>query len=203
MSRAPGGTPSDAAGAPDVALTPLVAEVVERHDLVFDDLEIRPAGRRVVVRVTVEAAGAPGVDDGPAAGADLDAVAAISREVSAAIDEHEERAGAVLGEYTLEVTTPGTDRPLTHVRHWRRAWLRRVASTLADGTEVVGRVGAVTPPTGTDDPGSATVTLAVERGTREIALADVVRAVVEVEFKPAPEAQVETLREDRRAKEER
>jgi ribosome maturation factor RimP len=188
----PVGPPAGAAAAD--ALSPLVAEVVERAGLVLDALDVRPAGRRQVVRVVVDTPDAPAVDDGPATGVDLDAVAAISRDVSAAVDAHEETSGAVLGEYTLEVTTPGTDRPLTQERHWRRAWLRKVAVTLADGTTATGRVGAVA--------GDA-VTLVVEKGTlREIPLDQVTRAGVEVEFKPAPEAEVEALTADRREKEQ-
>ena len=203
-SRAP--TParaSDAAAPPpagsaDAArLTPAVAEVVERAGFVLDDLEVRPAGRRRVVRVVVDTAEVPGPTDGPAAGADLDAVAALSRELSGVLDAADEATGAPAlapeGEYTLEVTTPGTDRPLTTPHHWRRAWLRRVAVTLADGTAVTGRVGAVD-----DTDGAAVVTLAEtgRRGTtlRELALDTVARAGVEVEFKPPSEAEVEALR---------
>lgn len=181
------------AGAAADALSPVVAEVVERAGFVLDTLDVRPAGRRQVVRVVVDTPDEPSVDDGPATGVDLDAVAAISREVSAAVDAHEERSGSLLGEYTLEVTTPGTDRPLTEVRHWRRAWLRKVAVTLADGTTVTGRVGAVT---------ADAATLVVEKGAlREIPLDQVTRAGVEVEFKPAPEAEVEALQADRSEKE--
>ncbi|MEJ2867869.1 ribosome maturation factor RimP [Actinomycetospora sp. OC33-EN08] len=181
-------------GAAATALTPVVADVVERAGFVLDDLDVRPAGRRHVVRVTVDTPDAPAVDDGPAGGVDLDAVAAISRDVSAAVDAHEEAHGAVLGEYTLEVSTPGTDRPLTEPRHWRKAWLRRVAVTLDDGTKLSGRVGAVT---------DSAVTLAVGKGLQEVPLDRVERAGIEVEFKPASDAQVEALRADRTDKETR
>jgi ribosome maturation factor RimP len=50
-------------------------------------------------------------------GIDLDEVAEVSRAISAALDT-----GNAFGEaaYTLEVTSPGVDRPLTEPRHWRR-----------------------------------------------------------------------------------
>ena len=73
-------------GAAATALTPVVVDVVERAGFVLDDLDVRPAGRRHVVRVTVDTPDAPGPDDGPAGGVDLDAVAALSRDVSAAVD---------------------------------------------------------------------------------------------------------------------
>ncbi len=201
-SRAPTPARDPAAAAPpagsaDAArLTPAVAGVVERAGFVLDDLEVRPAGRRRVVRVVVDTADVPGPADGPSAGADLDAVAALSRELSGVLDAAEADGTPALapeGEYTLEVTTPGVDRPLTTPHHWRRAWLRRVAVTLTDGVTLTGRVGAVT---GAD--GSAAVTLAEtgRRGTtlREVALDTVARAAVEVEFKPPSEAEVDALR---------
>jgi ribosome maturation factor RimP len=198
VSRAPVGSPTGAAAD---ALRPVVDDVVARAGFVLDELDVRSAGRSLVVRVTVDSTEAPGVDDGPAGGVDLDAVADLSREVSAAVDAREADDPAVraalAGAYTLEVTTPGTDRPLSEPRHWERAWLRRVAVTLADGESLSGRVGGVT----TAPPA---VTLAVakdgkgKRELRTVPLGDVTRAVVEVEFKPAPDAEVEALRAARR-----
>lgn len=195
VSPAPVGSPTGAAVS---ALRPVVDEVVTRAGFVLDELDVRPAGRRLVVRVTVEPPEVPGVDDGPAGGADLDAVAELSRDVSAAVDARESDDPAVrdalAGAYTLEVSTPGTDRPLTEPRHWQRAWLRRVAVTLAGGETLTGRVGGVHTP----DDGPATVTLAVGNDLRTVSLDDVTRAGVEVEFKPAPDAEVEALRAARR-----
>ena len=195
MSPAPVGSPTGAAVS---ALQPVVDDVVARAGFVLDELDVRPAGRRLVVRVTVEPPDVPGVDDGPAGGADLDAVAELSREVSAAVDASEaaDRAvhEALQGAYTLEVSTPGTDRPLTAPHHWQRAWLRRVAVTLADGETLTARIGGVSTP----DDGPASVTLAVGKDLRTVPLADVTRAGVEVEFKPAPDAEVDALRAARR-----
>lgn len=192
----PSGTPrAPAPTGPDPALTELVTGIVAGAGFVLDDLDVRSAGRTRVVRVVVDTDEVPGPDDGPAPGVDLDAVAAVSRELSAALDTDE--AGVPADEYTLEVTTPGVDRPLTLARHWRQAWLRRVVVTLADGSEVTGRVGPVTE--------EESVTLAVgpppgAKGAkagftlRAIALGDVARAAIDVEFKPAPEAEVDALR---------
>jgi len=72
-------------------------------------------------------------------GAALDQIAEISREVSVRLD-----ASGVMGEvpYTLEVSSPGVDRPLTEPRHWRRAQGRLVSARLAvaDGDDN-GRTG--------------------------------------------------------------
>ncbi len=85
----------------------------------------------------------------------------------------------VLGDepYTLEVSSPGVDRPLTLPRHWRRNVSRLVAVTTADGQEVTGRVTAVT-----DTEVELEVNLKGRISRRTIALADVRRALVQVEF---------------------
>jgi ribosome maturation factor RimP len=195
-----GTPPAHAAGGGAAAdrLRPTVAEVVEAAGFVLDDLEVRPAGRRQVVRVVVDTAEVPGPHDPPAPGPDLDAVAGVSRELSKIFDALDEGTGGGTdtpeGEYTLEVTTPGTDRPLTRPHHWRRAWLRRAAVTRTDGSTLSARVGPVGPVADGDD---VTVTLAegTPRGPvlHHVPLAEVRQAVVEVEFKPAPPAEVEAL----------
>ena len=119
-SRAAGGRPAAGPrpGAPrgDLAarrarLREVVEPVVAGAGYDLEDLTISRAGRRFVVRVVVDRDG----------GLDLDAVAEVSRAVSAALDAAEESTGElVAGEYQLEVSSPGVDRPLTLPRHWRR-----------------------------------------------------------------------------------
>ena len=193
----PGTSPAQAAE----RLRPAVVDVVEAAGFVLDDLEVRPAGRRQVVRVVVDTAEVPGPHDPPAPGPDLDAVAGVSSELSRVLDESEGNGtiAAPDSEYTLEVTTPGTDRPLTRPHHWRRAWLRRVAVTRTDGGTLTARVGPVDGTEGEDqgDGVAATVTLAegTPRGPvlHRLPLAEVRQAVVEVEFKPAPSSEVDAL----------
>jgi ribosome maturation factor RimP len=197
----PGTPPAPAGDGRDTTaarLRPTVVEVVEAAGFLLDDLEVRPAGRRQVVRVVVDTAEVPGPHDPPAPGPDLDAVAGVSRELSARLDAADEDAdedGALPdGEYTLEVSTPGTDRPLTRPHHWRRAWLRRVALTRTDGSALTARVGPVGD-TGDGDGGTVTLAEGTPRGPvlHRLSLDEVRRAVVEVEFKPAPTAEVEAL----------
>lgn len=104
-------------------LEPVVTEA--GYDL--EDVTVTAAGRRSVVRVIVDRDG----------GLDLDAVADISRVVSETLD-----ADDVTGEapYTLEVSSPGVDRPLTEPRHWRRAVGRLVRASVRDEKDVTGRV---------------------------------------------------------------
>jgi ribosome maturation factor RimP len=154
----------------------------------------------------VDTAEVPGPHDPPAPGPDLDAVAGMSRELSAVLDAMDEGtegraggAGTPEGEYTLEVTTPGTDRPLTRPHHWRRAWLRRVGITRTDGRTLSARVGPVGAPgegtAGAEDDATVTLAEGTPRGPvlHRVPLAEIRHAVVEVEFKPPPPAEVEAL----------
>ncbi|WP_210648610.1 ribosome maturation factor RimP [Nocardioides sp. SYSU D00065] len=123
-------------------------------------VEVTPAGKRRVLRVAVDKDG----------GVTLDDVAAATREVSRVLDESD-----VMGEmpYTLEVTSRGVDRPLTLPRHWRRNEDRLVKATLVDGSSLTGRVLAST---------EESATLDVSGTQREVAYADVAKALVQIEF---------------------
>lgn len=153
-------------------LEPTVASAVRDTGLELEELAVTAAGRRRLVRVVVDTP-----DGGPL---DLDAVADVSRAVSTALDGADE----VLGAYTLEVSSPGLDRPLTRPRHWRRARLRMVTARTVDGAEVLGRVGDA------DEHG---VTVLVDGAPRWFRFAEFDRAVVQVEFAEPPPAEIAAL----------
>ena len=144
----------------------LLEPVVAATGADLEDVELRTVGRRLVVRVLVERG----------RGISLDEVAEVSRAVSDALD-----GSSVLGNdaYTLEVSSPGIDRPLTLERHWLRNVGRLVNLTLADGTKVTGRLLSHSA-----DAGEIVIELDVKgrKSTRTVPLADIRRAVVEVEF---------------------
>jgi ribosome maturation factor RimP len=110
----------------------VVEPVVSAEGFEIDSLTVTPAGRRSILRLTVDS------DDG----VDLDAVARVSRAVSDALDSA--AADAFAGPYALEVSSPGVDRPLTTERHWRRA-VGRLVAVPVDGTPQTRRVVAVEP----------------------------------------------------------
>ena len=110
-----------------VRLQQLLTPVVTGAGLDLESLEVTPAGRRRVLRVVVDRDG----------GIDLDGVADLSHAVSEALDASDVMGGQP---YVLEVTSPGTDRPLTEPRHWRRAVGRLVKVELADGSARTSRV---------------------------------------------------------------
>jgi len=163
--------PSNPAAA---ALEPIVAEAVASTGFDLEQLDVAQAGRRRQVKVVVDG------DDG----VELDEVAAVSRAVSAVLDEHDDVLG---GPYTLEVTSPGLDRPLTRPRHWRRAKLRLVKVRPVEGAEFVGRVGAA------DEDADGGVELLVDGKLRRVGYADIAHAVIEVEFKQPPVAELAML----------
>ena len=143
----------------------VIEPVVAKAGYDLEDLHLSRAGRRFVVRVLVDTDGGVGLDD----------VAAVSREISEALDTAEEAGGELLaGEYQLEVGSPGVDRPLTEPRHWRRNTGR-----LVEVGGVVGRVVA------TSDAG---VVLDVDGTTRELAWAGLGAGKVQIEFKRLDEA---------------
>lgn len=119
-----------------VALHALLEPAVRESGLVLERVTVTPAGRRSVVRVVVDLPQGPG-------SLDLDAVAAVSRAVSAVLDGP--GGDAVLGStpFVLEVTSPGVDRPLTQPRHWSRAQGRLVEVAPTGAPRAAGRVVSV------------------------------------------------------------
>ena len=104
-------------------------------------------------------------------GLNLDDVAEASRLVSAILDENDSKLGST--PYTLEVSSPGVDRPLTLERHWRRNMTRLVKIVSREGALITGRIMSVQ---------DGIVTLDVSGVIQEVAITDVAKARVEIEF---------------------
>ena len=113
---------------------------------------------------------------------DLDTIAALSRSASALLDGLD----SVRDRYVLEVSSPGVDRPLTSAKHFRRARGRKVELTLSDGSQLTGRVGETR-----DDTLALVVRNGREWAVRQISLAEIVKAVVQVEFSQPAQAELE------------
>jgi ribosome maturation factor RimP len=110
-------------------LMDLVGPVINSQGYDLEDLSVTAAGRRSLIRVTVDG------DDG----IDLDGIAAVSRAVSDVLDTDTADSAAFAGPYVLEVSSPGVDRPLSEPRHWRRA-VGRLVTVAVGGADVSGRV---------------------------------------------------------------
>ncbi len=122
--------PAVAGGSPDEGrIADVIGPVVTAAGMDLESVRVSAAGRRRLLRVVVDS------DQGVS----LDDAAVISRQLSAVLDT-----APVMGDfpYTLEVSSPGVDRPLTDPRHWRRAVGRLVQVTVTDAGTVSGRIVA-------------------------------------------------------------
>ncbi|KRC37379.1 MULTISPECIES: ribosome maturation factor RimP [Oerskovia] len=146
----------------------VVEPAVQAAGLYLEDVTVSLAGSRSVVRITVD------LPEDAVGNLDLDAVAEVSREINNALDASD----AFPGAYTLEISTPGTSRPLTELRHFKRARGRIVRLTLTDGASVEGRLREV-------EDGRLLLTGAP---VDSVALDDVTRGAIQVELKRALEA---------------
>jgi ribosome maturation factor RimP len=165
----PGGLRSTAGPADDRKLAGLIEPVVSAAGMDLESVRMSTAGKRRLLRVVVDS------DHGVS----LDDAADVSRDLSALLD-----ASNALGDvpYTLEVSSPGVDRPLTEPRHWRRARGRLVRVKVTGEGPVEGRVLAA------DADG---VTLGLAAGERRFSYVDVGAGSVQVEFGRIPDAELD------------
>lgn len=172
--RGPAG-PAGGTGRIRARLREVVAPVLATAGYDLEELCVSRAGRRFVVQVVVD-------------GDELHSgvIGELSREVSTAIDAAEAAAGEIItGEYVLEVSSPGVDRPLTQPRHWRRN-IGRLVAVQAGERRLVGRVTTV------DDSG---VTIEVSGRPTTVPHAELGAGRVQVEFARAAQAAESELAE--------
>jgi len=145
-------------------ISELVTPVVSDQGFYLEDVHVATPGNHRIVTCIV---------DGDAS-LNLDQVTSVSRVISELLDE-----AAFMGEtpFTLEVTSPGVDRPLTQPRHFAKNVDRLLKIIKLDGTEVTGRILS-----NTDLDVTLTVTVKKETLEQTVPLADIKRAVVEIEF---------------------
>ncbi|WP_027004113.1 ribosome maturation factor RimP [Corynebacterium halotolerans] len=159
-------------------LTDLITPATSSHGLDIEGIKITRAGRKSVVAIKLDADARP----------DLDLLELVSQEISTLLDAAEERGEANFGAgYTLEVSTPGVDLPLTAPRHWRRNRHRLVQLT-EDGQKSQWRIGAL------NEEQTAVILVTTRKKdlvVRELEFTNPVHAVVEVEFAKPPAAETE------------
>ncbi|WP_240136884.1 ribosome maturation factor RimP [Streptomyces sp. MUM 178J] len=144
----------------------LLEPLVSAADLDLEEIEVSRAGRRRMLRIIVDS------DQG----VELDACAELSRTISQKLDEADAMGE---GEYVLEVSSPGADRPLTQHRHYVRAVGRLVKFQLNEGGELTARILTV------DDDGLDLEVPGVKGRkptARRVEFADIAKARVEIEF---------------------
>ena len=164
---------------PDLARVREAAERVARgNGLEIFDVQLRRESIGTVLRVIIDRPDR-GVPEAPEDAVGIEECQRVSHDLSALLDVEEEDLDApALGDtYTLEVSSPGLDRPLRHEADYRRfaGRLAKVVTTEpVDGQSAfAGRIA------GLED---GCVILEEGRRTHRVPLAQVKRARLDVEF---------------------
>ncbi|EST34005.1 ribosome maturation factor RimP [Streptomyces roseochromogenus] len=164
-------------------LRELLEPLVTSQGLDLEEIAVDSVGRKRVLRVVVDSD----------SGADLDAIADVSRALSAKLDETNAMGDAA---YDLEVGTPGAERLLTEHRHFVRATDRLVKFQLAEGGELVARILDV-------DEEGVDVEVPGVKGrkatTRRLGFPEIAKARVQVEFNRKDEKVEKDMKEEEEA----
>jgi ribosome maturation factor RimP len=101
----------------------LAAPLAEGEGMEIVDIEFRPEGTRGgrVLRLYMDKEGGPSVDD----------LSRVSRRLSDLLDSED----AIAGAYTLEVSSPGINRPLKRPEHFARFVGKRIRVRTRDMIE--------------------------------------------------------------------
>ena len=134
----------------------LIDPLVNSAGLVLEEVQVQTPGKHRFVTIIVDSE----------SGLNLDQVTDVSRVIGEALDSANFMGATP---YTLEVTSPGVDRPLTAPRHWRKNVDRLVKVTKSDGEVFKARILSADDDRATLDNGP-------------IDYAEIKRAIIEVEF---------------------
>ena len=137
------------------AITP----TIESTGAYLEEVQFVRAGKKSLLTVIVDSE----------SGLNLDQVTEVSRSISEIVESLPAMGSTP---FTLEVTSPGIDRPLTLPRHWRKNQNRLVRVVKNDGTVVEGRIA------------NSSETSAII-GESEVNFADIKKALIQIEFKAA------------------
>ena len=134
-----------------------IRPIIEASGNYLEELTITSAGKVKILTVIVDSD----------SHLNLDQITAVTKEISEVIETLEELGDSA---FTLEVTSPGIDRPLTKPRHWHKNFDRLVKITMTSGKDIQGRIGEATETN-------------VLVGDQKVSFEDIKRAVLEIEFK--------------------
>ncbi|MEJ5996964.1 ribosome maturation factor RimP [Corynebacterium sp. H130] len=161
-------------------ISQLISPILDSYGVDLEGIKISKAGAKSVVAIAVDSDARP----------DLDQLEVISNEIGALLDAAEERGEVSFGPgYSLELSTPGVDKPLELPRHWRRNLGRKVALTRGGEREIL-RIGAL-------NDAQTSVALIARNGKKlavdSLELASEHTAVVEIEFSNVPADETELV----------
>ena len=145
------------------SLVELLRPAVENEGFFLEQVLISNPGNHRIVTCIV---------DGPKP-LNLDEVTVVSRLISELLDE----STVIDDAFTLEVTSPGVDRPLTERRHWEKNVTRIISMVMNDGATLTGRLTELRA-----DDATFVENIKGRMKTHIIVLADIKKANVEVEF---------------------
>ena len=134
-----------------------IRPIIEAAGNYLEEVKIVAAGKRKLITVIVDSDSY----------LNLDQVTAVTRSISDVIEGVPSLGDAA---FTLEVTSPGTDRPLTLPRHWKKNQGKLVKISLNDGSEIEGRI--------TESNESS-----VELDSSTVNFSDIKKALLQIEFK--------------------
>jgi ribosome maturation factor RimP len=145
-------------------ISQLITPAVEAQGFFLEEVQLVSPGKHRIVTCIV---------DGQTS-LNMDQVTAVSRAISELLDE-----APFMGEtpFTLEVTSPGVDRPLTKPRHFAKNHDRLLKVVQIDGEVVTGRIASNT-------EADVTLTVTEKKEVKEVVITftDMKRATVEIEF---------------------
>ena len=154
----------------------MVEPVARAYGMDIEKIRTVKAGKKSQVVIALDSDSHPTLDD----------LEEVSQELSQLFDDAEQRGEVNFGAgYTLELTTPGVDLPLTQPRHFRRNHGRKVKV----GDEQW-RVGPL------DDDEAHVALVRADKKGEEIRISPVSElsgAVVEIEFNAPPAAETELV----------
>lgn len=160
-------------------LETLIEPLTQRHKMDIEHIKAVKAGKKSQIVIALDADSRPTLDE----------LQVVSNEIGELLDAEEENGAFSFGAgYTLEVTTPGVDLPLTAPRHWRRNRGRLVKVNDTNGQSSTWRIGAMNP--------EETKVVLIEAGKKTpsvqiLEVSEMPKSVVEIEFNAPPAAERE------------
>ena len=143
-------------------LNSLITQACAAGGVEFVELDRFQAGKRKVLRLYIDKPEGVTVED----------CEKVSRALSAALDLDED---LIPGAYTLEVSSPGLDRPLKSNRDFERNLNRNLRVTRSSGKPVSGVLKAV-------DDDCLTLTLKGNAGDVRVLRSEILSAKVDIQF---------------------
>ncbi len=138
-----------------------ISPLVHKFDFELEDVILKSAGKNTIVQVLVD----------KDSGISLDEVASLSTKLSDFFDEN-----SLMGNmtYTLDVGSPGIDRPLTKLRHWKKN-LDRIVKINSKSNVFEGRIKKVE---------ETEVQIEIKGKLQSFQYSDISKAIIQVEFNP-------------------